>query len=71
MAADWKGYWTSKSLRRKIIEFFRECYFSKIFCGLIESYVNNNNNALILEAACGSGKYLKILTHLTRNFNSY
>jgi len=58
---DWKGYWKSKSVRRRIIEFFREHYFSKIFCGLIEDYANHNKNALILEAGCGSGKYLRIL----------
>ncbi len=60
MTANWKEYWKSNSIRRKITEFFREKYFSKVFCDIIENYCDKNS--LILEAGCGSGKYLKKLT---------
>jgi ubiquinone/menaquinone biosynthesis C-methylase UbiE len=53
---EWNCYWQSKSLKNRIIEWFRKRYFAKKFAGVVSSFVKRGK---ILEAGCGSGEILK------------
>jgi SAM-dependent methyltransferase len=58
--SEWDLYWKHLDWKRKIIEYVRKMYFSKIFVKLIRKFCDNG---FILEAGCGSGDMFK---HLDR-----
>ncbi|RJQ27193.1 TIGR00374 family protein [Candidatus Parcubacteria bacterium] len=54
----WNRYWGSCSLKKKIIEFFRNAYFARYFSRQILKFVNEGP---VLEAGCGTGRIAKEL----------
>ena len=58
----WDKYWQIKTLKRRAIEFIRTSYFTRIFVGIVKK--GQPAGALILEAGCGSGSYLRMLDKL-------
>ena len=56
---EWNEYWSSKSLKRKVIELFREKWFAQIFVNLVKKY--NKPKGKVLEAGCGSASYAKLM----------
>lgn len=54
--SEWDDYWKSKSFKRKFVEFMRSVWFAPMFTSLVKKF---HKNGRILEAGCGSGKYLK------------
>ncbi|MFH1888984.1 MAG: class I SAM-dependent methyltransferase [Candidatus Omnitrophota bacterium] len=55
----WEEYWGRPSLKRNIIETLRRVYFTRVFAREVAFIAGKN--ARILEAGCGSGKYLGYL----------
>jgi len=55
----WDDYWQSKSFKRRLIEFARRNYFSRIFISNVTESLNAGSS--ILEVGCGSGTYLRML----------
>lgn len=55
----WDDYWQSKSFKRRLIEFARRNYFSRIFIAKVTEGLKHGSS--ILEVGCGSGTYLKTL----------
>jgi ubiquinone/menaquinone biosynthesis C-methylase UbiE len=56
---EWDTYWKNQSPRRRVIEWIRSHYFSRVFCKAASQ--NVRPGARILEAGCGSGTYIQHL----------
>ena len=56
-STEWDGYWKSKSLLRKLVEFARLHYFSRVFAGIVRGHAPRGAKR-ILEAGCGTGTTL-------------
>ena len=56
---EWDRYWKDKSIKKRMIEFVRRNYFSKIFISEILKNVQTSDS--LLEAGCGSGTYLQMI----------
>lgn len=54
----WDRYWKTSSLKRRLIEMFREVYFAGVFSGQVKKFLKGNR---VLEAGCGSAKILERL----------
>ena len=52
---EWDRYWKDKSIKKRMIEYVRRNYFSKIF--IFEILKNVQTGGSLLEAGCGSGTY--------------
>lgn len=67
----WSSYWQSHSPKRRAIEFLRRAYFAPIFTELINNFAGRPSR--ILEAGCGSGTYLNVLSkygHITAGIDN-
>ncbi len=59
MGDEWENYWTSKSIKKGLIETLRRVYFSRIFSRIVKKIATPDE--LVLETGCGTGE---ILSHI-------